>query len=87
MITRRAGDALFSEPGVPDPEAFRSLKNISRPKNTTTKPKRILMVLASPVFRKNIPGMEPAITRRLRGIQIFGRIPFRSVQAIHRLEG
>ena len=46
-----------------------------------------LMVLASPVFRKNTPGMEPAITRRLRGIQIFGRIPFRSVQAIHRLEG
>ena len=62
---------------VPDPEAFRSLKNISRPKNTTTKPKRILMVLASPVFRRNTPGMEPAITRRLRGIQIFGQMCIR----------
>ena len=30
---------------------------------------------------------EMCIRDRLRGIQIFGRIPFRSVQAIHRLEG
>ena len=68
-------------------EEFFSRKYISIPKKTTTKPNRTLMSLASPIFKKNAPGMEPRITRMHKGTQTFKSMPFRSDQAMKRLEG